>query len=408
MSRRILYPLFFLTIIIFSLPQISNSITITDTLGSAMDNTLYQDEFGQFSNGAGTHFFAGTTASGMLRRGLILFRVENRIPADAIITSVRLRLYMSRSAGLAGPRRIDLHRVLKQWGEGSSFAGGEEGSGAPPEPNDATWLHNLYDIQLWSNTGGDYDSASSGNVNVDAVGYYEWSSSAMINDVTNWINNGNSNAGWLLTGDEDNSLTTKRFDTKENSVPSFRPKLIVTYTTNSTGLALTALTQGYWHGTDGGFVLPDTLRVYLRSSSPPYGIVDSAKKFHGIFSNFTYSVPTGSYYIMVRQRNHIDTWSKLPVSLVNGFSTPYDFTSAATQAFGNNLILEAGKYCIYGGDINRDGFVNLTDIISDLNDGTNFVTGYTVTDINGDNVVNLTDLLIVANNSNSFVKILRP
>ncbi len=408
MYRKILLLLVFILTSFISLPQISNAVTITDTISASMDNTLYEDEFGSLSNGLGTHFFTGKTGTGSIRRGLLLFSVENSIPVDAIITSVRLQLHMSMSAGTSGSRRIELHRALKYWGEGSSFADIGEGIGAPSEPNDATWIHSMYASEFWINPGGDFDSSSSGNTNVDAVGYYEWSTMGMINDVTYWINNSFYNNGWVLKGDENNSPTAKRFDTKDNPDSSLRPKLIVTYTTNSIGISLLALTEGYWRGTDGGSALPDTMRIYLRSASAPYAVVDSAKIYHAILSDFVFSAPSGSYYLVVKQRNSIDTWSKLPVSFTTGFVTSYSFISAATQAFGDNLILEAGLYAIYSGDINKDGFINLTDIVADYNDATNFVTGYSLTDLNGDNVVNLTDLLFVTNNSTNFVKVLRP
>ena len=36
----------------------------------------------------------------------------------------------------------------------------------------------------------------------------------------------------------------------------------------------------------------------------------------------------------------------------------YDFTSAASQAFGNNMHLNGSKYCIYGGDVDQNLIVD--------------------------------------------------
>ena len=39
----------------------------------------------------------------------------------------------------------------------------------------------------------------------------------------------------------------------------------------------------------------------------------------------------------------------------------YDFTTAQNKAYGNNLKLVNGKWCIYSGDVNQDGFIDIND-----------------------------------------------
>jgi len=89
----------------------------------------------------------------------------------------------------------------------------------------------------------------------------------------------------------------------------------------------------------------------------------------------------------------------------------FDFTNAANKAYGSNQIqVDAAplRYAIYSGNVNQNGFTNLTDLVG-INNGTaNFLTGYVSTDVNGDNIVNLTDLLITYNNSSNFVSIKKP
>lgn len=67
------------------------------------------------------------------------------------------------------------------------------------------------------------------------------------------------------------------------------------------------------------------------------------------------------------------------------------------------MILKAGKYCQYNGDVNQDGIIDLTDLIQVYNDGSNFTSGYVVTDVNGDRFVDLTDVTIAYNNAAIFV-----
>jgi len=402
------YNLVLLSLGILFLYGNSTAVTITDTLDAVSDNTLYEDTTGSFSNGIGQYFFTGKTAIGLIRRGLILFRPEYRIPADAVITSVKLRLHMSRTLPLSGPRSIALHKVLKLWGEGVSDPIGEEGSGAQSEPGDATWIHTFYNTAFWTNAGGDYDPLLSAATNVDQTGYYEWSSPQLINDINYWINNSFFNDGWILIGDEVDQGTSKRFDTKDIETDSLRPKLIVTYSSNSIGLALTAMTEGLWHGTDGEFVVSDTLRVYLRNSLSPYNRVDSIKKYHGFLSTFAYNQTGNNYYLHLRHRNSIETWSKFPVSFTTGYATPYFFTSGASQAFGDNQTLEAGFYCIYSGDVNQDGIVDGSDAGIIDNEAFNFKSGYVDGDLNGDEIVDGSDGAIDDNNAFNFVSKVTP
>jgi hypothetical protein len=87
----------------------------------------------------------------------------------------------------------------------------------------------------------------------------------------------------------------------------------------------------------------------------------------------------------------------------------YDFTSSVSQAYGNNQIIYNGVPSIYNGDVNQDGSIDLTDVISVHNSSSAFLTGnYLINDINGNGGVDLSDLLIVYNNSTNFVSVISP
>jgi hypothetical protein len=170
--------------------------------------------------------------------------------------------------------------------------------------------------------------------------------------------------------------------------------------------------QGFYNHSTLRLNMRDTVTAYLRSSVSPFAKVDSADAvidsvtFTGAFNFFHAS--SGSYYIEVTHRNSIETWSKTAVTINTGSVTDYDFTNSIVKAYGDNLILEAAKYCIYSGDVNQDGSINLSDVLQVYNDGANFVTGYKVTDVTGDNATDLTDLLITFNNSSAFVSKMVP
>jgi hypothetical protein len=202
----------------------ANIINITPS----KDNTLYEYDAaeGDFSNALGNHFFAGKTAMGELRRGVLAFDIAGSIPARSTITGVSLSLNMSRTPiSVAYP--VELHKLLADWGEGTSQATGEEGDGAPATPNDATWRHRFFDTIFWNMEGGDFSAIVSASQLVSVVGIYTWSSPQMVADVQDWLDSSASNFGWLVLGDEKPTFTAKRFDTRESASP---PVLTIEYT----------------------------------------------------------------------------------------------------------------------------------------------------------------------------------
>jgi hypothetical protein len=198
------------------------------TIIASKDNTLYQDVNGALSNGAGEYLFVGSTIQGSIRRAIIAFDIAGNIPQTAVITSVTLTLTMSRT--IAGAQQISLYSVLADWGEGTSDAGGNEGSGAPATTGDATWLHRFFSSSLWTNPGGDFTATPSATQTVSGIGVYTWGSTPqMVNDVQQWLNAPSSTAGWVLRGNESVGQTAKRFASKNNLVASVRPQLTVFY-----------------------------------------------------------------------------------------------------------------------------------------------------------------------------------
>jgi hypothetical protein len=163
--------------------------------------------------------------------------------------------------------------------------------------------------------------------------------------------------------------------------------------------SFTALIEGYFNGTT---MSPDTVTVELRNSVSPYSLVDQSKIFlnsNGQGTGRFYTAENGvPYYLVVKHRNAIETWSALPQTFTTNNLT-YDFTTASNKAYGNNLKLINGKWCLFSGDVNQDGFVETTDVNSVYNDNVNGVTGYVSTDLNGDSITEIEDLNIVFTNN---------
>lgn len=234
------WPLLHVAALLLAVPVLRADVV---QLLPSKDNTLIQQTTPteQRSNGLGDLTVGRTNQDGQgpatisIRRGLLEFDIANLIPAGAIITDVVLRVRDVQ--GLNGDPTVDLHRLLKDWGEGTSFQNG--GQGALATDGDATWLYTFFDASspetspTWDTPGGDFSSITSGSAVIsDDLGggqLFSWSSDdnpQMIADVQYWLDNPTSNFGWILIGDESSGQTAKRFTSREGAAP---PLLEVTY-----------------------------------------------------------------------------------------------------------------------------------------------------------------------------------
>lgn len=190
------------------------------------DNTLYEDFFGQLSNGAGEYFFVGRTSGGAIRRGLLRFDLS-AIPVGSTIESAVIHLEISRTPFAGDPVRF--HRTLADWGEGASNAGDRGGMGAPAKPGDATWVHRFHNTSFWAALGGDFEPTPSGEFTAMGVGQYAWNATpGMIADIQFWLDHPESRFGWCILSDEADA-SAMRFDSRNHITPSRRPRLEIVY-----------------------------------------------------------------------------------------------------------------------------------------------------------------------------------
>ena len=174
-----------------------------------------------------------------------------------------------------------------------------------------------------------------------------------------------------------------------------------------------AIAEGNYNISHNRLNLSDTVTVYIRNNFYPYQIKDSGKvKFDSLSftGNFSTSLlSSGNYYIVLKGKNSIETWSKSGgVSVTAGKIINYDFTNLQSQAYGNNLKFINEKYCVYSGDVNRDGYIDLFDMYKIENDAFNLITGFSDTDLNRDGLVDLSDLEISDNNVSNFISKITP
>jgi hypothetical protein len=304
----------------------------TVTLGPVKDNTLFSTT--TTSNGAGDGVFSGRTGGGgggTTQRAVLAFDVAGSVPAGSTITSVELTLTLLQS-GPAGAQPHNLHRVLNDWGEGTSIGFG--GTGAPATPGDATWLHTFFPDQFWFNPGGDFEAASSVTQTVDMLpAAYTWSSTpALVADA-------------------------KKFASREHPDPAVRPQLTVEF------------------------------------DPPCFEVIEEEVVCHGDGDTFTYSV-SGTDACTGSMSSYTSTASGGAVGeqlcftvLVNaeggGYCCPAELCVTVPDCSG-----------AAAGDFNGDGSVGMVDVLIMLDRwGACTDCGNCPGDIDDDCAVGITDLL---------------
>jgi hypothetical protein len=196
-----------------------------------------------------------------------------------------------------------------------------------------------------------------------------------------------------------------------------------TFEAQTSNLALTVYFEGLYTGFQTMTPAPhnavpaissaiaDTVYVELHASTAPYAPIDTAIGLLGTngMVNLTFdpAFAGSNYYIVVKHRNSIETWSSTAMTLSS--NTTYNFSTAANKAYGSNLKhIGGGIYVIYSGDINQDGTIDFSDY-PDLDIGNiNGSVGYLQADLNGDGTIDFSDYPMIDTNSNNGVSVAQP
>ncbi len=180
---------------------------------------------------------------------------------------------------------------------------------------------------------------------------------------------------------------------------------------NIINLNLSVLLEGSFNPTINKMV-GDTITVFLRNTTSPFSIADSVKAFLDSLGNCSIkflNAVSGSYYIVIKNRNHLETWSKSGgETLLRASTQSYNFTDSPSKAFGNNLKKVGNRWCVFTGDVNQDGIINQSDLAAISVDARNFPVGYRITDLNSDNFIDINDFILSDNNSFNSVSVKKP
>jgi hypothetical protein len=189
-----------------------------------------------------------------------------------------------------------------------------------------------------------------------------------------------------------------------------------------TNLSITCFIEGYWNGVNA--MLPvllnqaqpntstqcDSISIGLISAAtvalgapytPDY-VTNAVLNTNGTASAVFANAVSGNYYIVLKHRNAIETWSASLMAFPA--TTGYNFSTAASQAYGaNQKEVATGIWALYSGDVAIDENIDLLDLGLVETDINAFSFGYLPTDINGDGNVDLLDSPVLEVNTNSFI-----
>ena len=184
--------------------------TIVLQLGADPGNDTIVDSFYPRNYGGANYLRVSGDPSWILRT-LLRFDLGG-IPAGASVLSAKLEL---RKWSLNGPGTATVHRVTRDWVEGTRNGGGIA-DGATWATHDGT--------NNWTSAGGDYNAAVVAKTAINAAD--TWVSWDIAPLVEQWLA-GEPNYGLLLAGD--GSLRNAQFASQGENNPAARPKLTITY-----------------------------------------------------------------------------------------------------------------------------------------------------------------------------------
>ncbi len=290
----------------------SRQLLSVATLTPVKDNSIFS---GYTSNSAGQGgLYVGLNNDGNnIKRSLLDFDIASAVPAGATINSVTLTMYVYRNRN-GSTTNAELHKLLADWGEGTSTAGtvgGDrgQGRGASATNGDATWLRSFYNTDSWSTAGGDFSPTISGSTSLvgpGGTGSVSWNSTPqMVADVQNWLDNPGTAYGWLIKAGETGN-TSHAFYSRETSDAAQRPTLTIDYTVGSPlpSLDIAAASASLAEGNSGS--TPFTFTVTRSGDTSGTSSVNYAVTGSGVSaadgSDFTGGVlPSGSVNFAANQ-----------------------------------------------------------------------------------------------------------
>jgi len=174
---------------------------------------------------------AGSNMHTQRNRGLFKFDIAGNVPAGSVIRSASLSLAVTGvPADGYAVSFFDLHRLLRDWGEGTNSPTSSPGHGLPATTNGATWNSRFaLTTNSWATPGAaanvDYDPAVTASQIIYGTAQSPYlfpdpstDPAPMISDVARWLADPATNFGWILICEsEDVPSTARRFGSREDT-----------------------------------------------------------------------------------------------------------------------------------------------------------------------------------------------
>lgn len=216
-------------------PAFADSTNLTPIADTTLSQNYPSNNFGGlgFAN-------SGTTQNLTGNRALFKFDLAGSIPKGSKIKTASLVLSVTRTPADGFTfSDFGLHRLLRDWGEGNKVTPSSSqnaGTGSLATTNEATWFYRFaFTTNTWTSPGAsatnDYVPATSSSQTIYGLidSPYAFNSSALtVLDVQFWLDNPQSNFGWILVcNGEDVGFTARRFGSREDT--NNTPQLLIDY-----------------------------------------------------------------------------------------------------------------------------------------------------------------------------------
>lgn len=181
-----------------------------------------------------------------------------------------------------------------------------------------------------------------------------------------------------------------------------------------TTLNLKCYLEGFYNPAANQMIKPIPVTISLVSYPPFFNVysTNAVLDINGNASGVNIDIPVNSgYWVKINNWNMIETWSTSPFVFTIGGTTDVDLTLQADSTFGSNaklIDLSPVRWGIFGGDVNHDTYVDLSDLIMVFNESYFYATGNIFSDLTGDEMTDVDDMIICDNNSSEFIATIRP
>lgn len=330
-----------------------------DFPGTVQDAVIYEGAgYTNYNFGGRQNFLSGELAStAQTTRSLVRFTgIRSSLPADMVITSATMYLYcLSESNGI--DYTIGSHRVLLNWGEGTSNEATEQYA--------VCWNDAQYSDLAWNVPGCDAASDVTGEDStadrtataeasrlITGTGWFAWD---LTTAVQNWYSGQWSEYGVILINSgEGTANSMKQFVSSEHpDGDGYRPYLEVTYDTTVPGSACSYTFSAHGSNpygvnrTDAGYQIGDCVQCHDTFDSSTCGVNQRML--------FAPNNPAS------QSENFCFQCHKTTDSVQDGGITNYDYAATFGGAV-NDLIV--GPEGIYEAFNNSVSYHNLSDVLN--------------------------------------------